>query len=589
MTCWRNSCDYRFILICLTFLALNAPLSLQAQAPVPLQPAPLAPPAQNAPPPLQTPEDAIVTGTLKEPDISGVGLLDETNGGFGRQTWRGADGGLVAQLVPQIPSSTPSASLQELTRRLMLSDAEPPAGLPGGVSFLALRVEKLLQAGQVELAGRLANLAGANTRDERLQRARAEIALVQGETNSACAHAAANIRESSDAFWLKLTGFCQALKGDEAAAQLSAELAAEQDADDAGYQALLTALLHKTGNLRGKAIRPDILKLAMIRSAELPIPDSLFQNASAVTLQMAAQMPQLSPEARLAVAERAAAAGALAPEELTGLYGAMKFSPEDRAKAIERAPKMPAPAANALLFQVVQGQEPFARGPALAAAWSQARTNDSFPMIARVHLNSTRELFLSPDLLPIAPDAGRALLAAGDVNAAGQWYALARGLQSLGPNPGAHRTMHSLWPLLWIAQSAEVMADDPGAMIAAWLAQLPPGQKTRQGPLMLTTLAALGLVIPDSAWITLMTDQKENTGQQPVPPPSPVMLHMLSDASSSGRTGLTVLLGLCLMGEQGAYLAEPLALGPVLEALNQTGLHKEARALAMDALLHAGI
>ncbi|HAK62643.1 MAG TPA: hypothetical protein DCO82_05305, partial [Alphaproteobacteria bacterium] len=75
-------------------------------------------------------------------------------------------------------------------------------------------------------------------------------------------------------------------------------------------------------------------------------------------------------------AERAAAAGALAPEELTRLYGAMKFSPEARAKAIERAPKMPAPAANALLFQVVQGQEPFARGPALAAAWSQARTND---------------------------------------------------------------------------------------------------------------------------------------------------------------------------------------------------------------------
>lgn len=589
MTCWRNSRTAGFFLFCLIFLALNAPASVRAQAPVPLQPAPLAPPAPYAPPPPPAPDDAISTGTLKEPDFAGAGLLDQTNGGFGPQTWRGADMELVQRLFPQIPAVTPSASLQQLTRRLMLGNAESPAGNAGGVSFLALRVEKLIQAGQLELAGRLADLAGPNTRDERLQRARAEIALIQGQTDNACVLAAANIRNSSDAYWLKLTGFCQALKGDEAGAQLSAELAAEQDADDNGYQALMTALLHKTGKLNGKAVRPDILQLAMIRAAALPLPDSLLQNASAASLLMMARMPQLAAEARISVAERAEAAGALAPEELIQLYSAMKFSPEDRAKAAGRAAKMPGPAASALLFQAIQAQEAFARGPALAAAWSQARANDRFPTSARVTLNFTRELLVSPELLPIAPDAGRALLAAGDVNAAGQWYALARAMQSQIANPDAQRAMHSLWPLLWIAQSPEVMADDPNTMIAAWLAQLPPEQKTRQGSLMLATLAALGLAIPDSAWLPLLADEKEKDGSEPVPPPSPAMLHLLSGAASSGRTGLTVLLSLCLMGERGAYLAEPLALAPVLEALNQAGLQKEARALAVDALLQAGM
>lgn len=589
MTCWRNSRDFGLFLFCLVFLALNAPAPVLAQAPVPLQPAPLAPPALNTPVPLPAPEDAISSSALQEPDFAGVGLLDETNGGFGPQTWRGADGGLVERLFPLIPLVTPSASLHQLTRRLMLGNADPPAGLPGGVSFLVLRVEKLIQSGQTELAGRLAELAGPNTRDARLQRARADIALVQGQTDNACALAAANIRDSSDAYWLKLTGFCQALKGDEAGAQLSAELAAEQDAQDNGYQALMTALLHKTGKLSGKLARPDILQLAMIRAAALPIPDSLLQNASPAALQMMARMPQLATEARVAIAERAEAAGAIPPEELIELYNAMQFSPEDRAKAPERAAKMPGPAASALLFQNAQGKEAFARGPALAAAWSRARENARFPASARVNLNFTRELLISPELLPLAPEAGRALLAAGDVTTASQWYAMARAMQQQIANPDAQRAMHSLWPLLWLAQSPEVMAEDPDTMIAAWLAQLPPEQKTRQGSLMLTALAALGLGVPDSAWISLMANEKEKDGSEPVPPPSPAMLHMLSDAAGSGRTGLTVLLSLCLMGEHGAYLTEPLALAPVLEALNQVGLQKEARALAVDALLQAGI
>lgn len=598
MICWENKPKNRLVLCAVPLIALlvfTGPVA--AQAPVPLRPpAAAAPIVPAAPTENRYPAEAIIngvdatngvsTGVLGELDFGAVGLLTSQNGGFGPEMWRGANRAFVERLLATLPVTTPSPTLQKLTQRLLLSAAEPPLGATSnGPSFLGLRLDRLIEAGQFDSAGQMAALAG-QTRDDALLHARARLALASNDIKFACEMAAEQVKTSTAAFWLKLAGFCHILNGDDAAAQLSASLAAETDPGDVGYQSLLTALISKSGKLPKSLPSLDILHLAMIRFASLPLPAQMSDDMSAGEYKLMGRMPGAPVEQRLPAAERAEAAGAIGPEEVLQLYAELAFSVEDRANARDLAPKLSAAKANALMFQSVRSQDsPASLSLALSAALSLARASNSFATVARVNLTPIRDLVPAPETIEVASLMGRALLAAGDPVAARRWYDLARTLSLPGNNPGATRAANELWPLLRLAQPPEAVADDP-AEISAWLARLTPEEKAKKGPLLLSALAALGHATPEAEWINL-SEQPETS--DPVTMPPTAVLHLLMQASQSGRVGQTVLLSLVCLGEQGKGLSHPFLLGLTVRALQAVGLPNEARALALEAALLAGI
>ncbi len=530
--------------------------------------------------------DGIRVGILGELDFASVGTLTSEDGGFGPEMWQGADRDLVERLLPELPATTPFPTLQKLLQRLLLSAAEPPRGPSSGASFIGLRLERLIEAGQFELAGQLAALAGGASKDAELLRARAEIAMATGELKTACDLASEQVRKSDAVFWLKLLGFCHVMNGDETAAQLSAALVAEQDPEDTGYQNLLSALISKSGKLPKSLSHLDILQLAMIRFASLPLPSKIDDTASAAVLKLMARMPGASVKQRLPAAEHAEATGAIGPEEVAQLYSEMPFSVEDRANAPNVAAKLPGAQANALMFQSVRGQDaPASLSLALSTAWSLARKSNSFATVSRVNLTPIRDLSPTPELIDIASDAGRALLAAGDPAAASRWYDLARALDMPGNNSRATHTKNDLWPLIRLAQPLDAMPENP-AEVSAWLAQLPPGEKNRKGSLLLSAMSALDMATPESEWVK-MTQETHNV--QAVSMPSAALLHLLFKASQSGRVGQTVLLSLICLGENGEGLSDPLLLGITIRALNTVGLKSAAHALALEAALAAGV
>lgn len=585
MTCWVNKLSWALAFFpgCLFALLLAAPV--MAQAPIPLRPPSIQPPASEAP--LAGPaEDAISTGALAEPDFASIGLMTSENGGFGADMWQGADRALVEQLLTKIPATVTSPALQRLRQRLLLSAAAPPQGASSGVSFLGLRLRRLIEAGQFEPAGQMAALAGSASKDETVLQARADIALAQNELKTACDLAAAQVRTSSAVYWLKLSGFCHVMNANEAAAQLTASLVAEQDADDAGYQSLLTALIAKSGKTPKSLPSPDILQMAMIRFASLPLPEKISGNISPASLKLMALMPGASAESRLVAMERAEAAGAIGPEEVAKLYAEIPFSVEDRANASDLAPKLPAAKANALMFQSIRGQDsPASLTLALSRAWSLARASGSFATAARVNLTPARDLVPGPEMIGAAADAGRALLAAGDMFAAQRWYDLALALSRPGNNPEAAKAALALWPLLRLALPPEALPDDPDK-ISAWLSSLPPDVKTRQGPVLLSAMSGLGLAASAAEWVNLTQDA---TDMEKAFMPPAAILHLLMDASQNGRAAQTVLLSLSCAGENGEGLANPFLLGIIIRALNSAGLQAEARSLAVEAALQAGI
>ncbi len=592
MICWASNRSRNLIFCTGIVLALSVSGgSAAAQVPVPLRPAVTAPPIAAAPPdenadPASSPDEGISTGALADMDFGAAGLLTLENGGFGRDMWQGADRAFVVRLLSKLPVTTASPTLQRLAQRLLLSAAEPPAGTVTGPSFIGLRLARLIEAGQFDLAAQLAVLAGGPSRDDTLLQARAEITLASNEVKTACEMAAANVRSSSAAFWLKLSGFCHILNGNEAAAQLSASLAAEIDPGDTGYQSLLTVLISKSGKLPKSLPPPDILQLAMMRFASLPLPAKIPDDATAAELKLMGRMPGASAEQRLAAAERAEAAGAIGPEEVVQLYSELPFPVEDRANARDLAPKLSAPKANALMFQSVRGQDsPASLSLALSAALSLARASNSFATVARVNLTPIRDLVPAPEIIEIAADAGRALLAAGDPVAARRWYDMARALSVSGNNPQAAQAANDLWPLLRLALPPEMMPDDP-AETTAWLGQLRAEDKAKKGQLVLSALSALGHDTPESEWVSMTGDP---INSEPAAMPAAAILHLLMEAGQSGRAGQTVLLSLICLGPNRQGLADPFLLGMAVRSLNSAGLRAEARALALDAALLAGI
>lgn len=570
------------------FLAAGLPAGqAAAQAPIPLQPKEFqpAPPAPVSPDAPEAANDGIRVDSLGEMDFSNAGLLTRDNSGFGSDMWRGAEGALVARLLPQLPAATPSVVLQTLYRRLLLSAADIPAGWTSKTSLLAMRLERLMSAGQFETARQLAALAGDATRDEAILQTRADGALAENDLPAACAMANNAIRTSTAVYWLKLSGFCHILNGNEEAAQLAAAMAAEQAPDDPGYQNLLTALISKSSKAPAELPHPDILQIAMLRFASMTPPANIHAGASPAVLKLIADTQSAPLEQRLRAAERAEIYGAIAPEKLAALYGETPFSVQERANAQTIAAKLKGPRANALMYQSVRGQDdPANQAKALALAFSLARASDSLAAVARINLTPARDLVPAPEQIGSAADIGRALMAAGDPAAASRWYELARALSSSG-DANAASAASALWPLVRLSLSADAMPEDSGAL-QGWLMQLPPEEKARKGELLLAAMSGLGLATPDSAWYELAVAQQKAAAQET---PSMATLHLLRASAQSGKIGQTILLCLIAAGKDAEGLAQPMLLQTLLQALTQLGLHNEARALAVEAALRAGI
>ena len=142
-----------------------APQPLTPNAPEPARPSPLQAPRQPLPPPRG---ELPVVEELTEVDPSVTGLLDDSNGGFGVEMWRGISRDRVEALLPRVPAANTSAVMQDLLRRLLLTTAAVPVGQGLAPSLLGLRVERLMAAGRIADVNELLRLAATPVNDPAL-------------------------------------------------------------------------------------------------------------------------------------------------------------------------------------------------------------------------------------------------------------------------------------------------------------------------------------------------------------------------------------------------------------------------------------
>lgn len=541
----------------------------------------------------------IEIGALGKVDEASVGLLDDGNGGLGTTMWSGTDRRVVEQLIVQVPGPTDSYVLGALSRRLLLTSARPPQGTSGGPSLLALRLQRLNEAGRSDDIARLYARAGVSQPTPAAAMEFALAMLATGERDAAC-NLLGGLPVGGDpgtdpvaAFALKLSIFCQISGGMTAAANLTVDLAREQGLDAPYFLSLAVAA---TDGLSLDASEPrlfDPLIYRMMGLAQRALPGDAVGRLVPALLVPVAEDGALDPELRIAAAERAAALGLLDGDQMAAAYLAVAYTREDVA-GVRVGVEPASPYRRRALFHqaVLDERVPAGRADLLAMLFFREKGGEAYAATLAAHRGSLASVPPSNVLTSFAPLAVRAFVELGDRVRAGMWLSVLEGaaadtqqvrelqavLRLIDPNTVAGASL----PLLADANADAVPLTPIPAFLQPALTDLAAGGADREfAALEIVLLDALGLELPASVWDALLV-----SGGLPGGEVAPVAVtQRLKLASDQQRVGETVLLTLAALSDSGVGQAHPQTLSETVKALRIVGLEQEARRLAAEALM----
>lgn len=561
---------------------------------------------------------SIVVDTLPDLNPDSVGVLDETRGGLGADMWRGTGRERLDGLLRQLPAAPRSLTLRDLMRRLLLSNATAPGGNTGGDtggdsgrgSLLALRLERLLAMGELDGVRDLLQAGGTrdSTRDSAgvAVRAEVELLLLAGDLKGACETVLRRIAEYESTLLTKILVFCQALAGEHDRAALGLGLMREEQSEQDPAFVLLIDAMGGDEEARVESLpEPSPLVLAMMGAAgqELPLDTA---GATAPTVLRAIAASDNAPDSvRLEVAERAGALGVVPVATVARAYGDIAFVAADFERTGQIGPADYGLEARALLYQAMRRQmDPVERGRLLQRSWHLADRFGVYPLTARVTAPVLLGVPPTPELAWFAPDAARALFTAGQRDQAMAWYDMMR--KRAGGNSVI---VAALWPLAqlsggevvwdavalqsWAFTQRRLHGPDAESRIALLYALFSglgvggnvEGEFASQGDAS-ASAAEAGRNVPGRMedW-ALLVPQTVLTAVDAVP-------EAWADtraAAADGRRGETVALILVGVGTGELTGITPAGWRVVIAALRTVGLEAEARALALEAAVAAGL
>lgn len=566
----------------------------------PATPPPAAEPAR----PADTPTAPLIEVSRPPPiAVDSVGLFEAAQAGLPHgPVWDSSRRDVVEQLIALLPRGNGSMPSRDLAKRLLSVTGRPPAEVPAANpppenppkprSWVGVRAATLLALGDSEAAANLARLVPSRLEDDDLARVMLDTALAAYDNAGVCTLVRSRIDRLNDAYWQKALIFCQALANEHGRAQLGLAMLREQNVpDDPAFARLLAALAGDTRSAAGAIPEATPLHLAMLRAARQNVPPELATTSDPLLLRMIATTPNAAAEPRLIAAERAEAFGSLSAEGLAQLYDSVAFTPEQLSNALSFAQGDRGPRGRAVMYRGAKAQAVgVGRAEALQRSWKLARERGGYATAVRVSLPLLLEMPPSSELAFFAGDAVRALLFAGKLEEARRWNTLIRA-EVMAGSPTATAIEALVWPLLWLADVEERKSDKTPltTRFAAWrqAQEKVDAAALRGRAALLATLIVSSGERPDAAMIASLlpsTLARENT-----PMPHPGLWIGVGAALESGRVAETALFTLNMLGTEGAAGSAPHTAALALDALRAAGLDADARALALEAAIAAGL
>lgn len=259
------------------------------------------------------PEDVTVA-PLSDARPDAVGLLPPAVSGLPRNLWGpGAAVDIAGRLAVDAGTLTPA--LRELFTRILIAEVDPPSDAGQPSRLLVARLDALLTLGALDEAQALLDRAGAE--DPALFRRAFDVGLLTGREAGAC-RLLQRTPDLSPTFPARI--FCLARAGDWSAAALTLETGRALRALSAAEDALLTRFIDDGMDDGAVPLplpaRPSPLEFRLFEAIGEPVPTTTLPRAYA----HADLRPTAGWKAQVEAAERLAAAGAIAPNRLLGLY-----------------------------------------------------------------------------------------------------------------------------------------------------------------------------------------------------------------------------------------------------------------------------
>jgi len=530
---------------------------------------PTTPPSKN---------DDIKADTLAPLDDSWAGTLSTADRALPATLWEGTPRPLVAAALPLVaPSSSPA--LQDLSFRLLLSGAESPAGrdAEGEPRLSTLRLQRMLALGYVRQATAIVEAMPNPPQEEGFDRMRVELRFLANDVDGGCQQTGELIGRYPGPWWDRAQIACQALRRENDKAQLGLSLLREQKAPrDLAFDALAEAAIGQRSGKLEKLPEPTPILLTLLAAAKQSLPADALAAASPALLRQWATNPAVPVGDRLAAAEKAAALGSLSVDELREIYDRIDFKPEEKAAAFSQT-EQAGPRARALLYEAARTQTVApAQAEALRALLAEGKKRNDFSMAARLAAPMIQALQPTNDLSWFAPDAARALFVAGRTAEARAWV-------RLGEAEGGA----SLWIVSRLAQ---------GQNGTVWQTELlreatKPAQgmeatvQLRRAQMALALLSAFDEQIEPEILAPLLAAPPTPAS----PLPNAIVWLDQGQAAAKKRVGETVLLTLAIARTGDRLTPDAIPLLRAITGLRAAGLEVEARALAVEAAIAAGI
>ena len=376
---------------------------------------------------------------------------------------------------------------------------------------------------------------------------------------------------------LLLNAYCAARNRDYRSAQLSLDLARDQGSQIGIPQTILDRLASGTKKRLGVPKQFRLIDYAFLRLTNWPPHPALFELADTGFIVAVVNDPDISAIIRLGAAEAAAKRHAMTPRELEEAYlrvGVSSIQKPDSVK-FDRSNNVSGRVRAGLLHRIKNTNEPGQKAQLLAQFISSSRSPGLFPVAARIAAKEIERLPQSPAILRYSDPLIEALVTAGKYERAAQLIRFSNG----GRN--TFQSAASRWlVMLDIAQANNVVASGSGIRVAEDIAlggQMNPDLLHK----LITVLDALEYHVPIPLWNLANEKPQPSRGFLP----ETGHLSRLTAAAKQNQTERTILMTISAIGPDDISRAHILVLSDTIRALKAVGLERQARQLAVAALV----
>lgn len=486
--------------------------------------------------------------------------------------WGALTPGLVENLLAGLALQPPTAGLRGLAKEL-LRGALTITALDQPAAHFNIRIMKLLELGDQAGARQLARLSAAPTLEPKLRLRLLELALLNKEqAEEACREILALPQSVGDAAGdlaisaQRLVIACQLRAGATDQAMAGLDGMRTGAARDDLFVTLVMRRVKPTQPMPRQVTPLKPVNLALLLLNDQPLPQELYFRPEAAVIPAVLAGRATLEDSRLKLAETAAASGLIDAVQLKQAYMQRPFPREVITLAFSSATADAA--GRAQLAQAMENTLDADHKLHLADKfWRGLPVTQRQGAVAQLLASTIDAIKPAAGLEPLALTATGIMLAAGRVEAAKSWYAIA----PFAAATTASRT--ALVPSLWLADLIDAEAALP--MLLA------DRDHAAQLPDKLAILRAVGKVVPEVG---------SGTGDHPVENKAVGVaalaqgLQQMQVAAAQGRVAETLLTALALLNGHALSEQPAATVAAIIVALRHVGRDGDALRLARDWL-----